>query len=392
MPQERDFSLFVLTLAAAAALLVSIAGAETLLAAACFVWIVRRPRPITWPSYFVPVCAFMATTIVSLWMSPQPAMGMAVIYKFWLFSMGFLAANTITSYGRARTSLVTLLIVGAATSTLGFIQFVRAYQHYRVTQNLVDDPMVLARIKGFMGHWITFSDEQLLVWCAAIPLMLILGRKWMILLGLVGASLVLSFTRSVWVGAISGFLVIGAMIPRKLLFGIAVPIAVVGLAASGLIYHRVSMSFQPNFAPDTGRVELYRTGVQMIKAHPLFGVGPERIHKEFPNYYTGRDLSQVKYYGHLENNILQLAAERGLLCLAAFLWFIFELYAGLIAIVRTSDIKSRWAALSALAALTGFIVSGFFEYNFGDSEVLLLLLFIVSLPFGIQSHAQRIDS
>ena len=45
-------------------------------------------------------------------------------------------------------------------------------------------------------------------------------------------------------------------------------------------------------------------------------------------------------------------------------------------------ITRRWIALSALSALTGFIISGLFSYNFGDSEVLLLLLFIVSLPYG----------
>jgi hypothetical protein len=40
-----------------------------------------------------------------------------------------------------------------------------------------------------------------------------------------------------------------------------------------------------------------------------------------------------------------------------------------------------------LSALTGFMISGFLNYNFGDSEVLLLLLFIVSLPYGIAAAA-----
>jgi O-antigen ligase len=387
MPQERDFGLFVLTLAAAAAVLVSIAGAETLLAIACGAWIIYRPRPITLPSYFVPLCAFMATTAISLIMSPQPAMGRAAIYKFWLFAMGFLAANTITSSRRARQALLTLLIVSAVTSGLGLIQFVQKYLYYLTTQSVGDDPMINGRITGFMGHWLTYSNEQLLVWCAAIPAMLILGRRWMILLGVVGASLVLSFTRGVWLGAIAGFLVIVAMIPRKVWLGVAIPVAVVCLASSGLILHRISTSLQPNFAPNTGRVELFFAGVQMIEDHPLFGVGPQRIHTEFPKYYRGPDLEATHfYYGHLENNILQLAAERGLPCLAAFLWFIFELYAGLIDVARKSDSESRWTALSALAALTGFFVAGSagFQYNFGDSEVLLLLLFIVSLPFGIR--------
>src|SRR5262249_25465235 len=155
----------------------------------------------------------------------------------------------------------------------------------------------------------------------------------------------------------------------------AIPIAIVGLAASGLIYHRISLSFQQQpFAPDSGRVELFIGGVRMIEDHPIFGVGPERIHTEFPHY--GRSLPT--YYGHLENNIVQLAAERGLLCLAAFLWFVFELYASFIEMLRTSSTETRWIALSAVSALTAFLISGFFSYNFGDSEVLLLLLFIVS--------------
>jgi O-antigen ligase len=387
MPEKPQWWLFASTLAAAAAVLVSIAAAETLLAIACLAWIIRRPSPLTFPSYFVPLAAFMVTTSLSLVMSPEPAFGRAAIYKFWLFTMGLLAANSVTTPVRARVAHATLLIVAGAASLYGLVQFAIAFRHFQATQSLADDPMVLARIKGFMGHWITFSDEQLLVWCAAIPAILVLGRRWMIPLGLIGAALVLSFTRSVWLGAITGFVVAAAMIPRKVLIGAALPVAIIGAAASGLIYHRISMSFtQPNFAPDTGRVALFIGGVRMIRTHPFFGVGPQRIHTEFPRYYQGRDLSQVKYYGHLENNILQIAAERGLLCLAAFLWFIFEVYASLIAMVRNAPEETRWPAISALAALSGFIVAGFFEYNFGDSEVLLLMLFIVSIPNGSMQY------
>jgi O-antigen ligase len=141
------------------------------------------------------------------------------------------------------------------------------------------------------------------------------------------------------------------------------------------------MSFDQNFAPDSSRLVMLSTGFHMIRDHPLFGVGPERIHTEFPRYYHGADLANF-FYGHLHNNIVQIAAERGLLCLATFLWFIFAIYADLIRMVRSAALKDQWPALSALAALTGFLIAGFFEYNFGDSEVLLLFLFIVSLPYG----------
>src|SRR5205814_1009975 len=135
---------------------------------------------------------------------------------------------------------------------------------------------------------------------------------------------------------------------------------------------------------NSGRIELLIGGARMVREHPLFGIGPERIKTEFPRYYRGKDLLAANfYYGHLENNVMQLAAERGLLCLGAFLWFIFELYASLIGKLKTAADDTRWAVLAAIAALSGFLVSGFFEYNFGDSEVFLLFLFIVSIPYGI---------
>jgi hypothetical protein len=87
--------------------------------------------------------------------------------------------------------------------------------------------------------------------------------------------------------------------------------------------------------------------------------------------------------------VLQIGAERGLLCLAAFLWLIGAIYVHLVQMLKTSDEATRWAAVSAISALTGFLVAGLFEYNFGDSEVLLLLLFILSVPYGLAGQKSQ---
>ena len=393
MSATRDSWMFALTVSTAAAVLVSIAAAETLLAIACVVWLAQRQHPIVWPSYVLPLCAFMATTTLALLMSPQPEIGTAVVRKFVLFAMGLLAANFVTTSARARFAHRLLLAVAGVTSGVAIAQFTIAYSRFLSSHNLADDPTVLARPTGFMGHWMTFSGELLLVWCAALPAMLILNRRWLIPLGIVGTAVILSFTRSAWLGAAAGFVLLALMIPRKLLLAAALPVIIVAAAASGLIYHRIAMSFQQqNFGPDSGRVELFLGGLRMIRDHPLFGVGPERIHAEFPNYYRGPDPANLNFfYGHLENNIMQIAAERGLLCLAAFLWFIIELYAGLVRMLKTAS-EMRWTVMSALSALTGFIVAGFFSFNFGDSEVLLLLLFLVSIPYGMNKTVLVQDS
>ena len=78
MPETRDRWLFAVTLASAAMVLVSIAAAESLLAMAALGWLLVRPGRMIWPSYAVPLAAFMLTTVISLAMSPQPEIGMSV--------------------------------------------------------------------------------------------------------------------------------------------------------------------------------------------------------------------------------------------------------------------------------------------------------------------------
>jgi O-antigen ligase len=384
MDSRREPLVFALTLIGAASLLFSIAVGEIFLATALVMWIVWRPGTPNFPSFFIPLCAFVAMTFASLLLSPEPAIGWA-IRKTILFAMPFLAATFVTTVWRARSSHVILLSLATATSAVGLVQFAIKYARFAATQKLSDDPMILSRITGFMGHWLTFSGEQLLVWCAAIPATLCLGRRWFVPITTVGAALILSFTQGVWAGALAAVAFISALMPKRLLLALLLPILLIAVTASGLIYHRLAASVnyqKETFMPVTGRIELWKAGLQMIREHPWFGVGPERVAIEFPRLYHGTNLSNI-YYGHLENDFLQIAAERGLVCFATFLWFLLEVYAGLFRLIRGADPGSRWVAISGIAALTGFLVSGLFEYNFGDSEVLLLMLFIVAMPFGV---------
>ena len=381
MRANREPLVFALTLAGAAALMFSIAVGEILLGTALVTWLVWNPRRPTLPSYFIPLCAFVLTTALSLAFSPDPEVNW-FFRKTILFGMLFLGATFVNTPWRARTSIAVLLGAAALTSVLGIGQFAIKYIRFLSTPQ-ADDPIVLARITGFMGHWMTYSGEQMLVWCASVPALLSLGRRWYAALFAVGTALILSFTRSAWLGAAAGFAAVSLLLPRQVILKTVVPMLIIALPFSGLIYHRFAVSAEtPNFGPDVARVELRKAGLQMIREHPLLGVGPEQIAKEFRRLHAGERPPNY-FYGHLHNTFLQIAAERGLPCFATFLWFLFELYAGLFRIAKNPDAERKWIAISALAALSGFVVSGLFEYNFGDSEVLLLLLFIVSAPFGV---------
>jgi putative inorganic carbon (hco3(-)) transporter len=128
---------------------------------------------------------------------------------------------------------------------------------------------------------------------------------------------------------------------------------------------------------------MLRQGVTMIRAHPLTGVGPNMVERVYEEH---RDPTAPEHANpHLHNVPMQIAAERGLLALAAFAWFLVAASTDLLRLLRHSRYKCLPA--TALAAIAGMLAAGLFEYNFGDSEFLMLFLVLLTLPFAAERES-----
>ena len=122
-------------------------------------------------------------------------------------------------------------------------------------------------------------------------------------------------------------------------------------------------------------------GERMIRTHPLTGVGPNMVERLYVEYHGSDSLvgpdGVTHINPHLHNDFLQIGAERGLPALALWLWFIVALMRDL---WQRFNAGQRELAATAMATVVALLTAGLFEYNFGDSEVLMLFLTIVSLP------------
>ena len=119
----------------------------------------------------------------------------------------------------------------------------------------------------------------------------------------------------------------------------------------------------------------------------MVGVGLDGPRYEFDHYRPDAYMPPA-WYGHLHNNYLQTAAERGLPGLAAFLWLLGAALVGQIRLARRFRASSyAYLAQGAAAATIAFAVAGFFEYNFGDSEVLILWLALLVSGYSV-GHEQ----
>ena len=195
--------------------------------------------------------------------------------------------------------------------------------------------------------------------------------------GLVAASIVFGLTRGVWLGSFAAGIYIVARWKPRWLAVLPVVLVMGWFVAPSILRERVHNALHPTGDPALSiRLEMWQVGMRMIRTHPWLGVGPNNIIPEYPRYLPAGKSPIVGYHGHLHNNFLQLAAERGLPALAAWLWFM-----GALAWHFWRERQhAGWIAEAALAAWLALVIEGFFEFNFGSSPVLMLFLFLASVP------------
>ena len=139
--------------------------------------------------------------------------------------------------------------------------------------------------------------------------------------------------------------------------------------------------FDLNDPTNRDRVAMLKSGAAMVEDHPLTGVGPDQVKAVYHQY---RDPNAVnRSTSHLHNVPMQIAAERGLPALLVWFWFIATVARDLSA-ASAPHRPTRALAAGALAAVAAMLGAGLFEYNFGDSEFLMLFLVLITLPFAAE--------
>jgi O-antigen ligase len=206
-------------------------------------------------------------------------------------------------------------------------------------------------------------------------------RTWAALvLPALGVAVALTFTRSAAVGACAGVALLFALKDFRLFALLPILTAVFIVVAPGQIAKRYQSMFNMNDPTVRDRRTMLHIGERMIQAHPLAGVGPNMVQRLYLDF-KGTDsvvVDGVTHINpHLHNDFLQIAAERGLPALALWLWFIVALMRDL---WKRFKAGQRELAATAMATVVALLTAGLFEYNFGDSEVLMLFLTIVTLP------------
>lgn len=332
----------------------------------------RSPLDLFFALY---LCAEILATVFSV----DPAASLFNMKRFFQISIFYLALTSLDSERSLRRLMVVLV---AFASTVAFVEVF----------SLTKVGGTFARVSMFQ-YFLTEGGIKMLSLLLVLPFLIhpSTPRKWR-LWGAVCAAplflvLVLTQTRSAWLGFIAGAVVIGVMRSRKLLLALLVVVILFALFAPADFRARAASIVDPTMTSNLTRIHMVETGWRMFLDRPLFGWGDIDLKKYYVTYIVPIDEAEG---GHLHNNAMTLLVTlgaAGILASGALFVkiFIVELRA---ARASSHDWFLGSLAIGALAAYVAFHVNGLFEWNFGDHEIAVLLWFTV----GLAVVAQRLSA
>jgi O-antigen ligase len=384
LPKDLSFYIWLFIVCYMLFSMVSITLIQTALSMAFLFWLfwlIKQKRWPRFPAFFWPLILYCVLSLLASLLSVNPKISLVDSRELFLFlvvPITFSGIYSEKSLKRANFVLLISACVSALYSIVDFLFFVQPGE----------------RITGFMGHWMTQAGLLLLFCSFALGSFLLSREKsrflWAIGFALGTIALVLTLTRSAWIGlAISATVVLAFYKPKSLIL-IPIVISLFFLLSPKQIKRRALSIFSKRQYSNTQRIEYFHAGIQIIKENPFFGTGPNTVEMVFQNPKYG--LSELaKRNVHLHSNIIQIGAERGIPALVAWLIFMGWAFFSLMRRSRDKNQFVRPIAVGALAALAGLFTAGFFEYNFGDSEVTVLFLYLITIPFAL-AEIKRTES
>ena len=304
----------------------------------------------------------------------------------------FWVLNSVRN-NKLRDLLVMVLIVSATLA--GLFGFYQAWE---------DGVSVASRVEGTMSVYMTFAGLLMTVGMVAFGRALFRHPKeswlWFAIIVII-VCLLFTLTRQAWFGFIVGSAFLVYMWRKKYFVILSACIFSIIILATGPMKSQVQKILIPKddtFIEQTKlrflgiisgndstfdmRKALWMGGWEIYKDHPLTGCGfrcVDLVHPEYPDP-TG----YIKHLRGMHNNFVQLAVDTGFLGLSAWLgiWFCFFRLLYRKALALEGDPHKCWVIFGSVAAVLAFLSGGCFESNFYDSEVVMVLYFIMALPFS----------
>ncbi len=364
----------------------TIAGTQTALGLAVALWLVllacgRAPR-LRRTSLDLPVILFVAVSLVAALASKEKLASLHHLKNLLLFSVVYVVGLLVTGERLGRRLYAALVFAGAGSAAYGIALYFLG---------LGDG--VLGRTHGSFSTPMTFGSILLVLCSLSFAVFVGRGvtRRFRVALGVatavILAALLVSFTRSSWIGTLVSVVVILAFLRRRLIVLFVAALVALFLLLPPVYRERVQTMWSPTFGTNVQRLEMLSASWRMFKDHPLLGVGTMDLGELYRQY---KPPTAVFIHGHMHNNFVQIAVQMGLVGLAAFIFLLVFFYRLLARNLKLGlPPPERALVVGSIGALTGFLVNGLFDWNFGDAEAVTMLFIVIGANLALALHAER---
>ncbi len=331
------------------------------------------------------IMTFFIAGLVSIFISPVPikAAGIFKAYFFEAILFYFLTINLITTRQKLNRVFASLAILTLYVSGFGIYQFFTLANlpfswwgveiASRRIVSILNHPNAVALLLGPILAMLTITHHKSkLSWAALV-------------LGL--AAFYLTLSRAGWLAlivTITGFYILSSLSgpgewlkerSRSLVKAITV-IVIIVIVMIALPFSRNQLfRLAQNDPSKQNRFVLWSAAIDMVKHHPIAGVGLMGFHEYYKNYPLGPD-RVVQNYPH--NFFLTFSLETGLLGLLSMLGLLIIFYKKIYGALKKGTERSL--ALAAGAGMTMIVLHSLVDVSYFKNDLSVLFWLVYALP------------
>jgi O-antigen ligase len=293
----------------------------------------------------------------------------------WIVLTYFVVFWWLRDRDHARRLALVVVLAGGVAGAYGILQHFTGADWYRALLGRATRalPRVAGAqgfaVVGFFRNYLTFAHAMIfpLAWAGAFA---VAGSVVAAVAAvLVAFAVMFSTARGVWLAAVAGGALLAALSGRRgvVLLGAAALVAAIAVGWSAGLREQTAPIFTLG-GENTARLEIWRANLDIIHDHPLLGLGFGHYRGPAVPYYDRHPAADRRSHAH--SNVLQLAAEGGLIGLTAFCLVFAVLLRRAFGALGSARSPGEWATIAGgCTGIVTFLLAGLTQYSFGDAEV-----------------------
>lgn len=307
---------------------------------------------------------------------------------FILFSV--VVINAIESKMQLKILLFLMVSGGALVALYGFYQYIFQDKFGGVW---VDTEM----FEGMFRVYSTFANPNVLgeyllliiplsVACFFITKPIIMKLFYLGATGAMMLCLILTYSRGCYIGILVAAAVFMVLLDKRFIFLGILGLLLLPFVLPETILNRFLSIGNMSDSSTSYRVYIWMGTIAMLKDYWFSGVGPGEaaFNVVYPVYgYNGISAP------HAHNTYLQIMCDSGIIGIFAFIVVIYQYFKALFcAYLKEKDVTARILMISAMSAVTGFLVQSLFDYTFYNYRVMLLFWTMIGMGIVFSKYSK----